>query len=146
MINEERVEKNKIILSSITTLLPTFDKSYTITVIINESKPMQSKIVEFKGGSNCEISQSFEIDNSVVQIERIAFQMFEKNGIFSSPLYKGEIDAKNQIKDEFSNFLLCYLKNSNDEDVAVVYYNFEFCSENLFQQFERNKGYLQFFS
>ena len=132
-------KQNKVIISSISILLPNLDKSYYISIIINDTKPLKTKLIEFQSTNQCSINQSFNLEPSIDKIEKIEFQMFEKVNIFANPLYKGEVKGNAQVKDEYNNNFVCYLKNPNGEHYAAIYYNFEFVGKDLFAQFNKDK-------
>ena len=68
-------KQNKVIISSISILLPNLDKSYYISIIINDTKPLKTKLIEFQSTNQCSINQSFNLEPSIDKIEKIEFQM-----------------------------------------------------------------------
>lgn len=133
--------QNKIIISSLSILTPQLNKTFYISIIINETTPLKTKIIEFQTSNQSMINQSFNLDPSITKIEKIEFQMFEKVNIFSNPLYRGVINGNNQVRDESNNNnFVCFLKNASGEDFAAVYYSFEFFGQDLLQQFSKNKN------
>ena len=132
--------QNKIIISSLSILTPQLNKTFYISIIINETKPLKTKIIEFQTTNQSMINQSFNLEPSITKIEKIEFQMFEKVNIFSNPLYRGVVNGNNQVRDESNNNNFVFLlKNANGEDFAAIYYNFEFFGQDLLQQFAKNK-------
>jgi hypothetical protein len=128
--------KNKLLISSIRLLLPNFDKTYYLNVIVNEDKSFNTKKMDFKKGNQVEMNVVFELEN-IDSIDSIRFQIFEKNSIFSNSIFKGEVNRTNKLKDESTGSLICFLSNNNGENSAVVYYNYEINSD-LLDSFNRN--------
>jgi hypothetical protein len=128
--------KNKLLISSIRLLIPNFDKTYYLNVIINEDKSFNTKKMDFKKGNQVEMNVVFELEN-INSIDSIRCQIFEKTSIFSNSIFKGEVNRTNKLKDESTGSLICFLSNNNGENSAVVYYNYEINSD-LLDSFDRN--------
>lgn len=132
---------NKIIISSLHLLCPSAEKEFNLNIVINGGKPLKGKTLEFEGNNNsCVIGQSFLIDIPIKSLDTICFQIFDsKSKEGKIPFLKGEVQGSSQVRDSHSQNLICYLKTSNNEDFAVIYYNFEFEEDDLFQKFIKNK-------
>lgn len=126
------INANQIHIASVKILTPCFDKNFYISIIINESKPQNTKLIEFKDTFTFEINQTFTIDASITNIEVIHFHMYEKVQIFSNALYKGEITRNTQLKDNNINSYVCFLKDSKGIDFATVYYSLHLINDNIF--------------
>ena len=126
------INSNQIHISSVKILAPCFDKNFYISIIINESKPQNTKLIEFKDTLTFEINQTFPIDATITNIEVIRFHMYEKVQIFSNSLYKGEITRNSQLKDNNINNYVCFLKDSKGIDFATVYYTLHLINDNIF--------------
>lgn len=140
-LTKNRHSQNKIIISSLHLLFPSLEKQFYLSIVINGGKPLKGKTIEFKGNSNsCVIGQSFFIDTPINSLDSICFLVFNsKINETKIPLFKGEINGESQVRDNHSQNLICYLKTSNNEDFAVIYYNFEFQKDNIFQNFIKNQ-------
>ena len=63
--------QNKIIISSLSILTPQLNKTFYISIIINETKPLKTKIIEFQTtaeGEPYEQEKMLEIFNIIVYV------------------------------------------------------------------------------
>lgn len=135
-MKSSREFKSKLLISTIKILVPNFEKTFYLNIIINEDKTFKTKSMDFKKTNTVDINQVFELEG-INSIDVIKFQIYEKSSIFSNALFKGEVRKNNLIKDEFSNQLVCFLSNNNQENCAVVYYNYE-VNPDLIETFDQN--------
>ena len=140
IIEDNKDKTNKLKIFKILILTPNFNKTYYIETIINNGKPFKSKEFSFNdNNNNCFINQVFEIEKNVISFDSIKFDLYEKNKIFSKPLYKGEVLNNNFLKDNDSNNFYCELKNNEGNNIALLYYSFELTINDLFMKFNINK-------
>jgi hypothetical protein len=133
--------KSKLLISSIRLLIPTFDKSFYLNIIVNDDKTYKTKTLDFKKSNTIDLNQVFELEG-VTHLESIRFQIYEKTTIFSNALFKGEMTKYNKIKADHSNQLICFLSNNNQENCVVVYYNYEL-NPDLLDTFDHNLKILE---
>lgn len=133
--------KSKLLISSIKLLIPTYDKSFYLNIVVNDDKSYKTKTLDFKKSNLVDLNQVFELEG-VNQIESIRFQIYEKTTIFSNALFKGEMTKYNKIKADQSNQFICFLSNNNQENCVVVYYNYEI-NPDLIDTFDHNLKLLE---
>ena len=140
IIEDNKDKTNKLKIFKILILTPNFNKTYYIETIINNGKPFKSKEFSFNdNNNNCFINQVFEIEKNMINFDSIIFNLYEKNKIFSKPLYKGEVLNNNFLKDNDDNNFYCELKNNEGNNIALLYYSFELTINDLFVKFNINK-------
>lgn len=122
--------KNKLFIHSMKILLPNFDKTFYLNIVVNENKTFKTKNFDFKKNSNLEINQTFELEG-IENIEIIRFQIYEKSTIFSNALFKGEVNKANLLKDDHNNLYIAYLSSPKQENCAVVYYDLDLINNNF---------------
>ena len=139
-VKDNKDKTNKLKILKILILTPNFNKTYYVETIINKGKPLKSKEFTFNdNNNNCIINQVFEIDKNMIDFDSIKFDLYEKNKIFSKPLFKGEVLNNNFLKDNDNNNYYCELKNNDGKNVALLYYSFELTINDLFMKFNLNK-------
>lgn len=141
MKNSTKEFKSKLLISTIKLFVPCSDKSYYLSITVNENKTFKTKKLDFKKSNIIDINQIFELDG-ILSIDTVKFQIYEKNAIFSNGLYKGESNKNNKQRDELSNQLICFLSNNNQENCVVVYYNYEINAD-LLEEFDLKLKNLQ---
>ena len=134
MKNTPKQFKSKLLISTIKVPFAKPDKSYYLSITVNENKTFKTKKLDLKKYNIYNINQIFELEGILI-IDTIKFQIFEKNAIFSNGLYKGEVNKNNKLRCELTNELICYLSNNNQENCAMVLYNYEL-NPDLLEEFD----------
>jgi hypothetical protein len=127
----ESVKKNKLLITNVKSLLPNpIDKSLYLNIIVNDSLIFKTKAFDFKKSSVVYIGDIYDLGDTF-NMESVKFQILEKNGVFSNALYKGDFNPHNATLDEYTSSYICFLSNTNLENAAVVYFNYEINSDAL---------------
>ena len=132
MSNEIQYNRNRIKIIGIRILFPYQKYKFYLSIKVNDTPPIKTKTLEFNKDNKCILSQFYDLDISVKKFKSVVFELYDEK-FESNFLYQGKSETlqKNPNEDNYN----CYLKNSNGEDFAIVYYNFEFYQEDLFQSF-----------
>ena len=128
---------NKFAINLIKILLPNLKTSFYLSIIINESIHLKTKLLDFKTTNSIEINQIFELDNTIQSIESIKFSICEKNSIFSNVTFRGEYSLQSKLFDETTNSHICFLSDNNKDNGIVVYFRYEL-NVDLLGNFEDN--------
>lgn len=140
-------EKNRLLISHLKVHIPNLEGSKMFMRIIFNDGRFSLKTKKFEAKQNVnkiDINQHFEIEEKDF-ISSIRFEVYEKRGFSYKLLYRSFVDIenkKNMLKDEFSNFQMCYLMNSNGENCLSLYYNIEI-NQNILDFFETKLKNLQ---
>jgi hypothetical protein len=133
----EKIKKNKLLVANVKSLLPNpIDKTLYLNIIINDSLIFKTKTFDFKKSSIVDFNDIYDLGDTF-GIDCIKFQILEKNGVFSNALFKGDFNAHNATLDEHTSSYICFLSNTNLENAAVVYFNYEINSDVL-DEFEKD--------
>ena len=137
-----KVEKqvNKIKISTLKILIPNFNKSIYFNLTVNNTESLQSPV--FMTGKNS-VDLNFTYLLKTDDVKSLKFTIYEKASIFSNPIFKGENKANDfEFNAETSSFI-CYMNNSSNESVGVLYFTMDFPAEknpfDYFQQKLQNK-------
>ena len=137
--------KNKIYLESIKLLVPSFNKKLQIYININDTEKLETGYINFNK-SPIDINITYQISSTF--INKLSFTLKEKLGLFSHTILKGIVKSS-EIMDNFINLKTysCFLINSSNESIAVIYFSFDLHSEintvDFFKsQLDTNKKYL----
>ena len=136
MSKEITKNRNRIKIIGIRILFPFQKNKFYLQIIVNDTNPIKTKTLEFNKDNKCILSQFYDLDQSVKKFKSVTFELYDEK-FPNNYLYHGKTETlqKNPNEDRYN----CYLKNSNGEDFAIVYYNFEFYQEDLFQNFNENR-------
>ena len=119
-------KKSKIQIIGFKFLQPVNNKKLYLKFKVNNSEPINTKILEFGNENKCLLNQTFELDPSVNKFKLIDFEIYEEK-VPNKFLYKGVIlDEEKLQKTTHGNSYLCGLKNQNGENCAIIYFDFEF--------------------
>ena len=136
MSKEIQYNRNRIKIIGIRILLPYQKYKFYLSIRVNDTPPIKTNTLEFNKDNKCILSQFYDLDPSVKKFKSIVFELYDEK-FQSNFLYQGKCETlQKNIDDDKYN---CYLKNSNGEDFAIVYFNFEFYQEDLFQSFNENR-------
>ena len=131
------LQSNKIFFKKIILLEDnnkSYKSSYYLSLIINNIQPQNSKIIQFPKNCECIINQEMSLDNGEPKKKYIKIELYQKNNnniIFSNLILKGEITNENYIYDDSSGDYICYLKNNEGEEKAIVYFTLNYESANI---------------
>jgi len=140
-------EKNRLLISHLKVHIPNLEGSKMFMRIIFNDGRFSLKTKKFEAKQNVskiDINQHFEIEDKDF-ISSIRFEVYEKRGMSYKILYRCIVDIENKkniIKDEFSNYQICYLVNNNGENCLSLYYNIEI-NQNILDFFETKLKNLQ---
>ncbi len=136
MSNEIQYNRNRIKIIGIRILFPYQKYKFYLSIKVNDTPPIKTKTLEFNKDNKCILSQFYDLDISVKKFKSVVFELYDEK-FESNFLYQGKSETlQKNLEDDNYN---CYLKNSNGEDFAIVYFNFEFYQEDLFQSFIENR-------
>ncbi len=126
--------KNKITINSLKILIPNFNKSVFITLIINDSESQNSPTYLINK-STTEVYYTFNLTSD--DVKTVKFTIYEKASMFSNPIFKGANKTNDFQVDSHTKSLICYLNNNQEEAVAVLYFTMDLESEkNSFEYFQ----------
>ena len=136
MSKEITKNRNRIKIIGIRILFPFQKNKFYLQIIVNDTNPIKTKTLEFDKDNKCILNQFYDLDQSVKKFKSVTFELYDEK-FPNNYLYHGKTETlqKNPNEDRYN----CYLKNSNGEDFAIIYYNFEFYQEDLFQNFNENR-------
>ena len=128
------LQRSKIIFNKIILLEENnhnYKSKYYLSLILNNLQPQNSKIIEFSNNCTCQINEMMSLDNGEPKKRYIKIELYQKEDkLFSNLLLKGEIINENYIYDNASDNFICYLKNNEGEEKAIVYFNLNYESKN----------------
>ena len=108
-----------------------YNSSYYLSLIINNLQPQNSNIIQFPKNCECTINQMMSLDNGEPKKKYIKIELYQKDKnkkLFSNLILKGEIENENYIYDNTSDDYICYLKNNEGEEKAIVYFALNYTS------------------
>ena len=115
-----------------------YSSKYYISLIISNLHPQNTKILKFDEKGEAKINQIMSLKNEEPKKKLIKLELYEKDGIYSDLLLKGEIVNENYLYDNASDDFVCYLFNSENEEKAVIHYDIEYDSVNKDDLYELN--------
>ena len=132
---------NKIILLEDNNI--SYKSSYYLSLILNNLQPQNSKYIEFSKNCECKINQAMSLDNGEPKKKYIKIELYQKDKnkkLYSNLILKGEIINENYIYDNASGDFICYLKNNEGEDKAIVYFTLDYGTGNIINNDAYNKN------
>lgn len=133
------IECTKILLQKIVTLDTNLNKTYYISLIINNLKPQDTPLFEFSSKGERKINKIFSLENNETIKKVIKFEFYEKVQMFSNLILKGEIYNENFILDNATTNYICYLKDNEGIEKAILYYDLQYSQKEKFKSAEVNK-------
>ena len=114
---------------------------YYLSLILNNMQPQNSKLIEFTKNCECILNQMMSLENGEPKKKYIKIELYQKEKkLFSNLILKGEIVNENYMYDNISGDFICYLKNNEGEEKAVVYFTLNYDTSNLNDNDEYNKN------